>query len=56
MKFLDMPVPEDQNGGLTYSHLENSTIIWFSSSKLGMIVKNEKLEDRGFPLPARECS
>jgi hypothetical protein len=46
LKF-QLPVPDDQNGGLTCSQSQNSAIVRFSSCKFGVVVKDEELEDRG---------
>jgi hypothetical protein len=39
-------MPGDKNGGLMYSHLQNSTTAWDILTKLGMAVGNRMLEDR----------
>jgi hypothetical protein len=36
----------DTNGGLMYSHFQNSTTAWNISAKLGMVVENRMLENR----------
>ncbi len=36
----------DKNGGLMYSHLQNSTTAWDISTKIGMAVGNRTLKDR----------
>ncbi len=40
-------MPGDTNGGLVYSHLQNSTIAGDTLTKLGMVVGNKMLEDLG---------
>ncbi len=37
----------DKNGGFDSSHFQNSSTVWFSSTKLGMVAGNIFLEDRG---------
>jgi hypothetical protein len=38
-------MPGDKNGGLVYSHLQNSTTAGDILSRLGMVVGNKMLED-----------
>ncbi len=40
-------MPGDTNGGLVYSHLQNSTTAGDILTKLGMLVRDKMLEDRG---------
>ncbi len=36
---------KEENGGLISSHFQNSSIVWLSSIKLGMLAENSLLED-----------
>ncbi len=42
-----------QNGGFVSSHFQNSSTVWFSLTKIGIVAGKSFLEDRGIPI--RDC-